>query len=231
MGQNTSTAVMQRRGATDPDDLDDFPTPPWATRALLAFLDGRRLISPPMRVWEPAANRGHMVRPLKEYFWEVYPSDVHDYGRGYDTYDFLGDEPPPIPGRSVDWIITNPPFRSAHSFATAGLALAHVGVAMLVRIAFLEGGSRYTNLFEPMPPQVVLQFSSRVVMHKGKLVNPNIAVPHVDPKTGKEGMKKPGSATAYAWLVWHKCETAAPFPELAWIPPSRAAHERKGDYE
>lgn len=34
MSQNTSHAVMAQRAEAH-DSLDDFPTPPWATRALI----------------------------------------------------------------------------------------------------------------------------------------------------------------------------------------------------
>ena len=37
MAQNTSHAVMAQR-IEPADSLDDFPTPPWATRALLKIL-------------------------------------------------------------------------------------------------------------------------------------------------------------------------------------------------
>ncbi len=39
MSQNRSSAVMQQR-SEPPDSLDDFPTPPWATRAICEFLKG-----------------------------------------------------------------------------------------------------------------------------------------------------------------------------------------------
>ena len=79
MTQNRSTAVMQRR-AEPHDSLDDFPTPPWATRALCEWLqhevavDDEDLRSLTCR--EPAANRGHMVRPLREFFGAVEGADV-----------------------------------------------------------------------------------------------------------------------------------------------------------
>ena len=34
--QNTSSSVMQQRSEPQ-DSLDDFPTPPWATRALCEY--------------------------------------------------------------------------------------------------------------------------------------------------------------------------------------------------
>ena len=90
MSQNRSTAVMQRRSEPH-DSLDDFPTPPWATRALCEFLlltasDPELLLSE-LTCREPAANRGHMVRPLREFFDEVRGSDVHDYGAGFPVND------------------------------------------------------------------------------------------------------------------------------------------------
>ncbi len=36
-GQNRSSAVMQQRSEPH-DSLDDFPTPPWATRALCEYI-------------------------------------------------------------------------------------------------------------------------------------------------------------------------------------------------
>jgi hypothetical protein len=111
MTANTSSAVMQQR--TEPhDSLDDFPTPPWATRALCEHLLGRGvdLIGAVCR--EPAANRGHMVNPLLEYFADVDASDIHDYGAGYPVRDYIFGPPPPM----VSWTITNPPFRLAEQF-------------------------------------------------------------------------------------------------------------------
>src|SRR3546814_2673532 len=103
---------MQRR--VEPhDSLDDFPTPPWATRALCEWLTCRE--SQPLDMFfcrEPAANRGHMVRPLGEYFAAVSGSDVFDYGAGFPVQDYLFG---PLP-EATDWTITHPPFRLAEQF-------------------------------------------------------------------------------------------------------------------
>jgi hypothetical protein len=128
MTQNTSSAVMQRRSEPH-DSLDDFPTPPWATRALCRYLQGlsdeQTGWSGPqlsqMSVREPAANRGHMVRPLQEFFGRVEASDIHDYGAGFPVQDYLFGPPPP----RTDWTITNPPFRLAEQFIKRGLESSH----------------------------------------------------------------------------------------------------------
>lgn len=204
MSQNRSTAVMQRRVEAH-DSLDDFPTPPWATRALCKFLKDEGFALDEMSCREPAANRGHMVAPLREYFANVEASDVHDYGVGFPQRDYL------YPGEMsvVDMTITNPPFRLAEQFIERAAATSSIGFAMIVRAAFLEGQGRYERLFSKNPPSFVLQFAERVVVHKGRLA--------------PEG----STATAYAWLVWLDGE----FPtQLRWIAPCRKQLERAADY-
>jgi hypothetical protein len=202
--QNTSSAVMQQRREAK-DSLDDFPTPPWATRALCEWLT--KNASQPLDMFtcrEPAANRGHMVKPLQEYFSKVEASDVYDYSAGFPVVDYLFGPPPPL----VDWTITNPPFRLAEQFIERAIWSSRQGVAMIVRAAFLEGQGRFERLFSKEPPSHVLQFTERVVMHKGRLA--------------PEG----STATAYAWLIWMGGEHT----RLHWIPPCRKRLERPEDY-
>jgi hypothetical protein len=206
MSQNRSSAVMQQRSEPH-DSLDDFPTPPWATRALCDWLQGECFINWERRdtCREPAANRGHMVKPLREYFATVEASDLHDYGVGFDVADYLFPNDLPM----VDWTITNPPFRLAEQFIERAAATSRHGFAMIVRAAFLEGQGRFERLFSKNPPSFVLQFTERVVMHKGRLA--------------PEG----STATAYAWLVWIDGETGT---RLNWIAPCRKRLERPEDY-
>lgn len=207
MAQNRSTAVMQRR-AEPHDSLDDFPTPPFATRALCEWLRDREgLDLAAMTVREPAANRGYMARPLAEYFGTVEASDIHDYGAGYPVQDFLF----PVPLASVDWTITNPPFRLAEQFIYRALDTSRVGVAVIVRSAFLEGVGRYERLFRLTPPAHVLQFTERVPMVKGRF----------DPAAS--------TATAYVWLVWRKAAKREDGTRLHWVPPCRKHLEREDD--
>lgn len=205
-GQNRSSAVMQQR-REPPDSLDYFPTPPWATRALLThvipYADGV--------CWEPACGEGHMARPLAEHFPRVLASDIFDYGFG-EVRDFLAgpgqllQEPDP----ACDWIITNPPFKCGDDFILRALSVARRGVAMIVRTAFTEGVERYNRLWLPHPPYVVAQFVERVVILKGRLAQPD-----------------EGTATAYCWIVWDRLADRAPY---TWIPPCRKALERPEDY-
>ncbi|ETX26554.1 hypothetical protein, partial [Roseivivax isoporae] len=141
MSANRSSAVMAQRHEAH-DSLDDFPTPPWATRSLLRFLKEQGEPLHLQHAWEPACNRGHMARVLAEAFDQVHATDVHDYGwPGQDgTADFLIDWGQDVP--NVEWIITNPPFRLGATFILQALKLARRGVAVLVRTSFVEGAER-----------------------------------------------------------------------------------------
>lgn len=202
---NTSSAVRQQRTEAR-DSLDDFPTPPWATRALCDWLADWTSYDSFDVCREPAANRGHMVKPLSEYFTKVIGSDVHDYGAGFSVRDYLLDHM-----SAVNWTITNPPFRMAEDFINRALGTSSDGVAMIVRSAFLESVGRWRNLFTVNPPSDILQFSERVVMHKGKL------------------SEKGSTATAYCWLVWRK-NAEDRDTRFHWIPPCRKNLERAEDY-
>ena len=204
MTQNTSSAVMQRRSEPH-DSLDDFPTPPWATRALCEWIGRHSKSTSDLIAREPAANRGHMVKPLREYFGTVEGSDIFDYGAGFPVNDYLfGFDPD-----STDWTITNPPFRLAEQFIARALRTSRKGVAVIVRSAFLEGVGRHSRLFSVTPPTDILQFTERVVMHKGKI------------------SEKGSTATAYCWLVWNfPCQGTW----FHWIPPCRKRLEKPEDY-
>lgn len=204
--QNTSHAVMAQR-LEAADSPDDFPTPPWATRALIEHVigDGRSLRD--LTCLEPACGAGHMSKVLKDYFREVGSSDAYCYGYG-QIRDFLEH---PYETNAVDWVITNPPFRLAEEFVLRALKVARVGFAVLARTVFLESSGRYSSIFQPFPPTKVAQFVERVPMVKGRLD------------------AKASTATGYAWLVWEKGSTVA--PRLMWVPPCRRLLERPGDYD
>jgi hypothetical protein len=228
MVQNVSTAVMQRRVEAD-DSLDDFPTPSWSARALIEHVI--RPLGQPTKhqiAWEPACNRGYMVRALEDYFFAVCRSDVHDYGLDWPQHDFLMPYTPTshaMPFGEIDWIITNPPFRLGEQFVHRALDIARQGVAVIVRSAFLEGGDRYKTLFSKRPPSIVAQHVERVIMTKGIVRDPSKK--YWCPITGKR--RRPSTATSYCWIVWLK-DDPIEHTRMVWIPPCRKQMERPGDY-
>jgi hypothetical protein len=160
--QNTSHAVMAQR-AEPKDSPDDFPTPPWATRALLEHVLGDKRALTHMTCLEPACGAGHMAAVLKEYFSQVHCADAYDYGYGYQR-DFISS---PYQTAAFDWVITNPPFRLAEGFVLQGLRVARYGVAILARTVFLESIGRYAGIFCDNPPTKFAQFTERVPMVRG----------------------------------------------------------------
>ena len=96
-------------------------------------------------------------------------------------------------------IVTNPPYFCADKFIQHALEISAptVKIAMLFRLAFLEGQKRY-RLFKKYPPKRVYVFSKRL----------NCA------KNG-EFEKYKSSAIAFAWFVWKVRYTGS--TELEWI--------------
>jgi hypothetical protein len=203
--QNTSHAVMSQRTEAA-DSMDNFPTPPWATRALIEHVIERGGYTNLLTCLEPACGAGHMSKVLNEYFKDVRSADVFDYGYG-KVEDFLTTD---YPNGYCDWIITNPPFRLAEDFIQKSLPMARRGVAVLVRTVFLESVGRYERIFSKTPPSSVAQFVERVPMVKGRLD------------------AKASTATGYAWIVWEK--SCISFPQMRWIPPCRKQLEKDDDY-
>lgn len=202
-------AVMAQKHDRN-DFLEDYPTPPWAVRALCEHVIKPIRPAYPLErqtCWEPACNRGFMARPLAEYFKAVHATDIHDYG--WDGQKAVRDFLIPMAGdERYDWVISNPPFRLASQFINRALDVSRGAVAMLVRTSFLESVDRYETLFKDTPPAIIAQFVERVPMVKGR---------H-DPAAS--------TATSYAWLVW--CWGVEP-TKFVWIPPCRRQLQKPGD--
>jgi len=160
--------------SADLDGLDFYPTPSWATHALIKNekFDGD--------IWECACGDGSMSEVLSVTGNRVISSDLYDRGFGEPGIDFLASN------RHASNIITNPPFHSAEGFVAKCLDLADSKFALLLRLAFLEGANRTRTIFHKNPPARVWVFSERITFYpKGA-------------KTAGSG------TTAYAWFVWEK---------------------------
>lgn len=201
-----AASVMNQRSV--PDGIDDFPTPCWATRALIVdVLPALGLSVEGARVWEPAAGRGLMSLVMEEFGARVFASDVVDYGctiAGKSVLDevgsFVGEGPDVMQCRVVDWVITNPPFRLAADFFERAIVEAPQ-VALLVRSNWAEGVDRYERVFAEHPPLAIAQFAERVPMVRGRW----------DPDAT--------TATAYAWFVWLRGSCVG--TRMLWIPPGQ----------
>ena len=153
---------------------DFFPTPRWATYALI---DNEKFDGD---IWECACGDGTMSRVLEEASQSVYSSDLYDRGYGDAGCDFLK------PSRSASNIVTNPPYNCAEGFVASGIEYAENKFALLLRLAFLEGANRANTIFSRNPPSRVWVFSERITFYPSG----------VEPKGS--------GTTAYAWFVWDK---------------------------
>lgn len=158
----------------DLDGPDYFPTPAWATHALI---DNEQFKG---EIWESACGDGAMSEVLEQTGQRISSSDLHDRGYGDAGVDFLNSK------RRAENIVTNPPYNAAEGFVTRGLQAADRKFALLLRLAFLEGANRQRTIFTDAPPSRVWVFSERITFYPA----------------GAE--RQGSGTTAYAWFVWDK---------------------------
>lgn len=160
--------------SADLKGADFFPTPRWATFALI---DNEKFSGD---IWECACGDGAMAEVLSTTGCRVRSTDLFDRGYGKAGCDFLEAT------RSADNIVTNPPYNCAEGFIKNGLVLANKKFALLLRLAFLEGANREKTIFSQTPPSRVWVFSERITFYM------------------KGAKQAGSGTTAYAWFVWDK---------------------------
>lgn len=153
---------------------DFFPTPAWATYALI---DNENFKGD---IWESACGDGAMSSVLEKTGRRVISSDLYQRGYGEAGIDFLEAK------RSAPNIVTNPPYNAAEGFVQSGTKLAKQKFALLLRLAFLEGANRAKTIFSETPPSRVWVFSERITFYPAGAVQAG------------------SGTTAYAWFVWDK---------------------------
>lgn len=153
---------------------DFYPTPKWATFALIESESFKG------DIWECACGDGAMSTVLAETGNRVISSDLYDRGYGEIGHDYLTTK------RRASNIITNPPYNSAEGFVERSIEVAGNKFALLLRLAFLEGVNRAKTIFHLSPPSRVWIFSERITFYP------------------KNAVVAGSGTTAYAWFVWNK---------------------------
>jgi hypothetical protein len=133
-----------------------------------------------------------MSRVLETTGSSVLSTDLFDRGFGEAGVDFLKT------ARVTDNIITNPPYNSAEAFVKAGLVQARRKMALLLRLAFVEGANRQRTIFAKTPPTRIWVFSERITFYPAGAI------------------QKGSGTTAYAWFVWDKQDMGK--TEMKWLP-------------
>jgi hypothetical protein len=143
-------------------------------------------------VWAPACGAGNIPKRCIAHGLDAMASDLRDRGYGAPNVDFLR------VCRTVDNIVTNPPFKLAEAFVRHALTMAKRKVAIVARLSFLEGQSRRA-LFQSTPVSRIWVHSSRVSM-----------------PPGGQGVQAKNGSVAYCWIVWDRDWHAE--PPLGWLP-------------
>lgn len=177
----------------DPDDW--YVEPPWIVRALFEAEPFPRGM-----IWDPACGRGTIPTVAAECGLFCAASDKVD--RGFPTaqvLDFLQ-----FDGRAAHAIVSNPPYAILRRFVDRALEVSNGHVAILARLAFLEGiGRREWFMRTGL---------SRVLVSAGRVSCPP---GHQAPPIGGPWPK--GGKTAYAWFIWRPGYTGD--PTLGFLPP------------
>lgn len=159
-------------------DKDFYPTPAAATLALLRSEVGPKLFG---NILEPCVGAGDMSRLLVKSGVNLFtadidpqwPADVHCDASNYDfrTMEVSG----------IDWVVTNPPFNCGLEILKNLLPQVNRGVAMLLRVTFLEPTIHRGSFLVDHPPSKIIHM----------------------PRVSFTGDGKTDSAHA-AWIVWDK---------------------------
>ena len=138
----------------DLDGPDFFPTPRWATFALI---DNEKFNGD---IWECACGDGAMSRVLEQ-----------TGSARFRALTFMNaDMAKPV---TIFWcqrdrqtnIVTNPPYNCAEGFVANGIKQARRKFALGIGLAFLEGANRANTIFARTPPSRVWVFSERITFY------------------------------------------------------------------
>lgn len=173
----------QNNGVERPE-LDFYPTP---RRGTLALLEVEQFTGD---IWECACGNGMMSKVLEEKY-KVISTDIEPRAYG-EQKDFLLSSDLLAPN-----IVTNPPFILAQEFAEHALGLGCEKLALLCKLAFLEGIERSTWL-ETTPLKNVYVFKKRLKFTRN----------------GDERIKG-GGMIAFAWFVWESGYSGKPM--VGWL--------------
>jgi hypothetical protein len=182
---------------------DFYPTPEFATQELLRnvpIIDGAIL--------ECCIGDGAIARVLDEGSREVYGSDIDpqtncSFCGDATRRDFWQGVLDVMPEERIDWVVTNPPFNVAAEIVPLAYEFASTGIAMLLRLSFLEPVEDRGAWLNEHPP------TSMIVL----------------PRISFTGDGKTDSVTC-AWMIWEKAKagtiTVAQNPKFI-KPESREA--------
>lgn len=138
--------------------LDFYETNDAAVRALVKHVSIGGI------VFEPCAGKNAITRALVKHVHGLPPVLTNDLdtqcethwhfdarcGSEWDTWT-VNDT-----WKSIDWVVTNPPFSSAYDMLLASWTRARVGIAMLLRLSFLEPTAERASFLMDHTPSTLI---------------------------------------------------------------------------
>ena len=158
---------------------DWYQEPRWAIDALL---DVEQFAG---RSWDPSCGGGNIPLAMLARGLDCWGSDISDRGFGTTGLSFFDARD------RADNIVTNPPYGVIEPYIRHALTLTTAKVAVLARLAFLEGMKR-RKMFHETPLARVWVSSRRMSM-----------------PPGGTAIEAKGGAIAYAWFVWDHSHVGA----------------------
>lgn len=196
-----ATANTNRKEKSSSNDL--YTTPKEALDAIWPYLEKDTILA--NNVLEPCAGMQDITKYLTEKGSLVYTNELFPVqGFSYDTVnDFLSEE---NGCGTYSMVCTNPPYNKAKEFILKGFDHAPIQWHFL-RLAFLEGQSRYMDLFS-----------------LGKLSDVYVFTYRVSCKKGVE-QEDTSNSVCYAWYRWDKNYCGQ--PRLHWLTKANLKGENK----
>jgi len=155
---------------------DAYYSPAWSVDALLRAVT----IDPASRVLEPCSGTNQISNRLIALgYSNVITNDINPYASARHHDDYLAQS------FSAQWTITNPPFSLAFQFLTKAYRESTHGVALLLRLSFIEPTRQRGEWLAAHPPTAVIVLPRISFTGDGRCDN-----------------------VATAWFVWrHHAET------------------------
>ena len=154
-------------------DSEFYRTPAWATAILLERMscDGA--------VLEPCSGDGAITDILRSGKRLVRTNDINVTMDADDHADAADPDTWVRWNGQFDWVVSNPPFSKAHAIVPLAVAAARSGVAMLLRLSWLEPCEDRVEWLAENPPRALI----------------------VLPRISFSGDGKTDSVTC-AWMIW-----------------------------
>ncbi len=170
--------------------LEAFETPQWAIDEILKVELLTHLVD------DPCCGRGIMTESARALGYEVWPSDIHDWGYPCTIANFLQ----PDVGVSPMWqivdhtIFMNPPFSLAEQFVLRAKELGARKIVCFQRFSWWES-QRRKKFWDAHPPNRIYICGSRASCWRYDIA--------------KEDQKS-GTTTAHAWFIWESGHPPGP---------------------